>query len=230
MSKKNCIENQLEKIDAMSGLDFEIFVANLLKKQGYVTTNLKGSGDFGVDVIAKKGGIKYAVQVKRYKSSVSRTAVSDAVAGKFHWQCDESWVFTSSYFTADAKKLAESTGCKLTDRDDLTHMLYEQKQWRQQSNKRRKKAFANFIFTLLLSLVVIFLISQTNPKVYQQVKTRLFAPVKNLVLELPAQIARAFKPKEETKSPSTTLTPVKDVPLKTPKLDDDGVPILQPIE
>ena len=68
MSKKNRIENQLEKIDAMSGLDFEIFVANLLKKQGYVTTNLKGSGDFGVDVIAKKGGIKYAVQVSATKA------------------------------------------------------------------------------------------------------------------------------------------------------------------
>lgn len=113
----------LKEIDKMKGLDFEVFIGELLTQHGYKTQNIKGSGDFGVDVIAEKGNTKYAVQVKRYKSNVSRTAVSDAVAGKFHWDCEKAWVITNSYFTSDAKLLAKSTDCKLTDRDELKNMM-----------------------------------------------------------------------------------------------------------
>ena len=113
----------LKEIDKMKGLDFEVFIGELLTQHGYKTQNIKGSGDFGVDVIAEKGGTKYAVQVKRYQSNVSRTAISDAVAGKFHWDCEKAWVITNSYFTSDAKLLAKSTDCKLTDRDELKNMM-----------------------------------------------------------------------------------------------------------
>lgn len=116
-------KKSLKEIDKMPGLDFEVFVGELLTQHGYKTQNIKGSGDFGVDVIAEKGGTKYAVQVKRYKSNVSRTAISDAVAGKFHWDCEKAWVVTNSYFTSDAKILAKSTDCKLTDRDELKNMM-----------------------------------------------------------------------------------------------------------
>ena len=116
-------KKSLKEIDKMKGLDFEVFIGELLTQHGYKTQNIKGSGDFGVDVIAEKNGTKYAVQVKRYKSNVSRTAISDAVAGKFHWDCEKAWVITNSYFTSDAKLLATSTDCKLTDRDELKRMM-----------------------------------------------------------------------------------------------------------
>jgi len=116
-------KKSLKEIDKMKGLDFELFIGDLLTQHGYKTQNIKGSGDFGVDVIAEKGNTKYAVQVKRYKSNVSRTAISDAVAGKFHWDCEKAWVITNSYFTSDAKLLAKSTDCKLTDRDELKNMM-----------------------------------------------------------------------------------------------------------
>ncbi len=231
MNKKNRLEKQLEKIDAMSGLEFEKFVANLLRKQGYKTQNLKDSGDFGVDVIARKGGVKYAIQVKRYKGSVSRSAVSDAVAGQFHWKCDKPWVFTSSYFTVDAKTLAESTNCKLTDRDDLTNMLYEQKMWGSKVRQRRKQTFAGFMLVLaLLGLVGIFLISQNSPKTWTTFKIRFFTPAKTFVQDLPSRMARALKINNEAKPPDDTLIPIENDPPKTPKLDEDGVPILQPID
>jgi HJR/Mrr/RecB family endonuclease len=46
----------------------------------------------GVDLVACRGNMKYAIQAKRYAGSVSRSAVSDAVAAKqpdtclsIHW-------------------------------------------------------------------------------------------------------------------------------------------------
>ncbi len=233
MAKKDRIEKQLEKIDAMSGLDFEKFVANLLRKQRYKTNNVKDSGDFGVDVIAEKSGIKYAIQVKRYKGSVSRAAISDAVTGKIHWKCDEAWVFTNSYFTSDAKTLAESTNCKLTDRDDLTNILYQQRERGIETKRSQKRAFANFIFALtLFNLVMIFLVSQTNPKAWAHVKTRLFAPAKVLVQEISSWVFPNSEITEEETFPSSnnTLKPIKSYLTTKPEFDENGIPILQPIE
>ncbi|MDZ7704538.1 MAG: restriction endonuclease [Trueperaceae bacterium] len=117
----------LSSIDEMDGIAFEHLVAELLSDRGYRAEVTQASGDFGVDVIARKGRYRYAIQVKRYKGSVPRTAVSDAVAGKYHWDCDKAWVITSGRFTKDARTLAASTDCQLTDRDDLGRWLEERR-------------------------------------------------------------------------------------------------------
>lgn len=107
----------------MDGLAFEHFVAKLLRQRGYRAEVTQASGDFGVDIIARKGRRSIAIQVKRYKGSVARHAISDAVAGKYHWKCNEAWVITNSYFTKDAHELARSTQCRLIDRDELARWL-----------------------------------------------------------------------------------------------------------
>lgn len=108
-----------QAVDEISGRDFEKYVERLLKERGFNTILTPGSGDFGVDIIARKDDEKIAVQVKRYKTNVSRRAVSDAVAGKEHYECNKAWVITNSYYTKDAKALASSTNCRLIDRDQL---------------------------------------------------------------------------------------------------------------
>jgi restriction system protein len=115
---------RLADVDHMDGLDFEQYVCRLMERQGYRDVhNVRGSADFGVDVIATWTGIRYAVQVKRYKGNVSRRAISDAVAGKYHFNCDAAMVVTNSYFTKGAKELAQSTNCTLIDRDRLTDWI-----------------------------------------------------------------------------------------------------------
>jgi len=43
-------------VDNMDGLSFECFVATLLEHEGFTRVEItKGSGDFGVDIIATKG-------------------------------------------------------------------------------------------------------------------------------------------------------------------------------
>lgn len=103
----------------MNGLEFEVYIARLLRHMGYKVENIKASVDFGVDIIAKKQDETYAIQVKRHSYPVSRRAVSDAVAGKQHYNCDKAMVITNNYFTKDAIALANSCDCILIDRKTL---------------------------------------------------------------------------------------------------------------
>jgi hypothetical protein len=114
---------RLADVDSMAGHDFEHYVAALLEHQGHTTTVTKGSGDLGVDVIAAKGALRYAVQTKRYSAAVPRTAVSDAVAGMAHYKCNAAMVVTTHRFSDGAQQLARSTGCVLVDRDELAQWI-----------------------------------------------------------------------------------------------------------
>lgn len=116
---------QLENIDTMDGLEFERYVGYLLESQGYNARVTKGSGDYGVDIIARRNGLSYAVQCKRYVGNVSRTAVSDVVAGKLHYRCEFAMVVTNGHFTPGARILAESTQCILIDRNQLAGWVKE---------------------------------------------------------------------------------------------------------
>lgn len=126
---------KLDDVDTMPGHEFEHYVARLLQHQGFKTTVTKGSGDFGVDVIAHKDEVGYAVQCKRSSDNIPRTAVSDAVAGKHHYQCMQAIVVTNQYFTVGARELAKSTGCILVDRDRLATWVqnFQQQHAAQQS-------------------------------------------------------------------------------------------------
>lgn len=121
------VNPDFDTLDTMDGIAFEYFVADLLTSRGYKTQVTQASNDYGIDVIAIKDNVRFGVQVKRYTNGVSRTAVSDAVAGARHWQCHASMVVTNSYFTPGAKEVANSTGCVLVDRATLTHWLAEKK-------------------------------------------------------------------------------------------------------
>jgi HJR/Mrr/RecB family endonuclease len=120
---------KLADVDMMPGHTFEHYIAQVMEHQGYKTNATKGSGDLGVDIVAQKDGVRYAVQCKRYGSNISRTAISDAVAGKQHYDCTHAMVVTNQYFTPGAVELATSTQCILIDRITLaTWVTHFQKQ------------------------------------------------------------------------------------------------------
>ncbi len=116
---------KLDDVDTMPGHEFEHYVARLLQHQGFRTTVTKGSGDFGVDVVAQKNGVGYAIQCKRCSDNIPRTAVSDAVGGKAHYKCTKGMVVTNRYFTEGAQELAQSTDCILVDRDHLARWVQD---------------------------------------------------------------------------------------------------------
>lgn len=119
-SALNRIDMYNNKYDYMTGEDFEIFVAQILVNIGFINVRTtKGSGDQGVDILAEKDNIKYAIQCKRYSETVGNKAVQEVFAGKSFYHCDIGIVVTNNYFSKSAKELALETGVVLWDKDIL---------------------------------------------------------------------------------------------------------------
>lgn len=114
----------MQSIDNMDGHDFEYWTANALTNLGYKNVSVTpGSGDQGVDVLAEKDGIKYAIQCKRYTSDLGNTPVQEVFAGKNYYNCHVGVVLTNRYFTQGAKELAQNTGVLLWDRTWISNYL-----------------------------------------------------------------------------------------------------------
>ena len=63
-------------MDELEGHEFEYFCADLLKNMGFSEIEVtKGSGDFGVDILAEKDGVSYAFQCKCYDKPIGVRAV-----------------------------------------------------------------------------------------------------------------------------------------------------------
>lgn len=112
-------------MDSLDGTAFEAYVEKLLTRRGYRVRRTGKSGDLGVDLIADKPPLRFAVQVKRQSQPVSRRAVSDAVAGKAQYKCNAAMVVTNNLFSTGAQELAHSNGCKLVDRNVLADWMLE---------------------------------------------------------------------------------------------------------
>ena len=116
--------DDISHIDGMDGHDFEFFCAELLRKNGFSDISVTpGSGDQGVDVLAVKGGVRYAVQCKNYSSPLGNTPVQEVTAGKQFYKCHVGVVMTNSTFTPGAVALANATGVLLWDRPVVQEMI-----------------------------------------------------------------------------------------------------------
>ena len=110
--------------DNLSGEEFEEWCASLLRKSGFTdieTTSV--TGDQGVDIIADKFGVRYAIQCKCYSQDVGNASVQEVTAGREYYKCDIGVVMTNSYFTSSAKQLAVANKIRLWDRDKLLEMI-----------------------------------------------------------------------------------------------------------
>lgn len=111
-------------LDNMDGIDFEELTCDILIANGFeLAENTQASVDFGVDVLARKDGITYAIQCKRYTEPVGIDAVQQVYAGRAYYECHAAVVFTNQYFTDSAKKLADKIGVVLWDREMLEQLL-----------------------------------------------------------------------------------------------------------
>ncbi len=117
-------EWEVQDLDDISGTDFEMLTCDILASNGFdIAESTQATADFGVDVLARRNGISYAIQCKRYQSPVGIEAVQQVYAGRAYYECHVAVVLTNQYFTANAKKLADKLGVVLWDRDMLEQML-----------------------------------------------------------------------------------------------------------
>jgi restriction system protein len=110
------LKSDIGQVDQMRGIEFEQYVAARLRENGWEVSTTAATGDYGVDLIAKRGDECIAVQCKRYGKSVGVSAVQQVVAGAMHHHCWKSMVVSNQEFTKAAKLLAETHNCRLVGR------------------------------------------------------------------------------------------------------------------
>ena len=107
-------------MDDIEGHDFEYYCADLLRYNGYDDVEVtKGSGDFGVDILAKKDEVTYAFQCKCYDKPIGVKAVQEVYAGRDFYDRMIGVVMTNQYYTQPAEELASKLKIILWDRDRL---------------------------------------------------------------------------------------------------------------
>ncbi|UMB70809.1 restriction endonuclease [Mycobacterium paraterrae] len=112
-------DDGMAAIDAMTGTEFEDYVATRLRRAGWQVTFTPASGDYGVDLIARRDDRSVAVQCKRLGKPVGVAAVQQVVAGARHHGCAKSIVISNQEFTAAAQTLAFTHNCQLIGRQIL---------------------------------------------------------------------------------------------------------------
>lgn len=107
-----------QELDNMEGLEFEYYCADLLAANGFIEVEVtKGSGDYGIDILAEKDGVTYAIQCKRYTGLVGVKAVQEAYAGRDYYDRMVGAVMTNQYFTKPAAEAAGKLKILMWDRD-----------------------------------------------------------------------------------------------------------------
>ena len=119
--RRRCRGNIFED---MEGHEFEFFCAQLLEGHGFTEVEVtRGSGDYGIDVLAEKDGVTYAVQCKRYSAPVGVKAVQEAYAGRDYYDRMVGAVMTNQYFTAPAVEAAKKLKILLWDGGYIESMM-----------------------------------------------------------------------------------------------------------
>lgn len=112
-----------QQIDIKNPKDFEKKVANDLKQLGFSTYTTKATGDQGVDVLATKNDINFAIQCKLYSHPVGNKAVQEVCAGRDFYRCDYAVVVTNASFTKSARQCAKATDVILLNDNQLAELL-----------------------------------------------------------------------------------------------------------
>jgi len=117
--------NSLEKIRTLTPDQFESFVCDLFEKLGYKAERVGGPNDGGIDVIARKDGVKHYIQCKKFVTQqVSVGAMRDFYGAVTDKLSDaKAFFITTNVFTLEAEKFAEGKPIELIDGKKLLKYL-----------------------------------------------------------------------------------------------------------
>lgn len=116
-------KNIYDPLDDMDGNEFEHYCADILRANSFENINVtSASRDFGIDILAEKDGVKYAIQCKYYSDPVGIKAVQEAYAGRDYYDAMVAVVMTNQDFTKSALQFAEKLKVLMWDGDVLYNM------------------------------------------------------------------------------------------------------------
>jgi restriction system protein len=109
-------------VAAMSGTEFEDYIARIARSCGVPVIMTSMTGDWGVDLVVGRRPDRLAIQCKRVSRPVGNGAVQEVVAGAPMQDCTHTMVVTNNEFTTAARKLADRHGCILVSGADLPRL------------------------------------------------------------------------------------------------------------
>jgi len=111
-----------QDLNNLSGIEFETYIGQILKENGYDVAGTPATGDQGADLVAKKNGKTIIIQAKRHQNPVGNKAVQEVIGAISFYRGNEGWVITNSTFTPSAKALAQKGNVKLIDGNMLSNI------------------------------------------------------------------------------------------------------------
>lgn len=115
-----------ELFDEMEGTEFEEYCAELLEAKGFENVEMTpASHDYGIDIIADKDGISYAIQCKCYSDPIGIKAIQEAYSGKDYYKAMIGVVMTNQGFTKSAREFADKLNVVLWDGDYVMDLIHE---------------------------------------------------------------------------------------------------------
>jgi len=112
--------------DDMEGVEFENYCAELLDAAGYENVEITPqSHDYGIDILADRDGISYAIQCKCYSDTLGIRAIQEAYAGRDYYGSMVGAVMTNQYFTKSAVEFAGKLNILLWDGDHVMKLIHE---------------------------------------------------------------------------------------------------------
>ena len=77
----------ISTIRTLNGVEFEEFVANIFRLEGYSVEMTQTTGDHGIDLLMQKGTQIIAVQCKRWDAPVGEAVVRDLLWFAYGQRC-----------------------------------------------------------------------------------------------------------------------------------------------
>lgn len=105
-----------------NGHEFEHWVAVSLQRFDWDAEVTSGSGDQGIDVIARTANYSVGIQCKLYSQAVGNKAVQEAIAGIRYYGLNIAAVLTNATFTQSAKDLAQAAHVLLLSPHDIPRL------------------------------------------------------------------------------------------------------------
>lgn len=109
-----------EKIQAMSGRQFEEFVASLFSRKGYAVQITPESGDHGIDLHLTRSGKSGVVQCKCWSGMVGEKEIREFFGAMHHAKAEFGFFVAGTDFSSRAREFSRGKNIALVDINDLT--------------------------------------------------------------------------------------------------------------
>jgi restriction system protein len=124
---ENDRKKMYQKVEALHGLsprEFEEYIAELFKRLGYENVTLTPtSNDKGIDILAKREGVRIAIQCKKYKGVIGSPQMQTFLGAMQHVEAQKGFFVTTSVFSREAEKFAYDHPIELIDGFALAEMI-----------------------------------------------------------------------------------------------------------